>query len=78
MMSCWYAARANAQSKAQALLRDAGLFGGRPLDNGITDWEGQGFTVDRGVQRWELERQVRLVAGSIVLSSVWAAPPSRG
>ena len=51
-------------------MRDAGLFGGRVLQNGITDWEGQGFTVDRGVQRWELERQVRLVAGSIVLSSV--------
>jgi hypothetical protein len=26
--------------------------------------------VDRGVQRWELERQVRLVAGSLVVSSV--------
>lgn len=28
------------------------------------------WAVDRGVQRWDLERQVRLVAGSIVLSSV--------
>jgi hypothetical protein len=33
-------------------------------------WEGNGFKVDRGKQRWDLERQVRLVAGSIVLSSV--------
>jgi rhodanese-related sulfurtransferase len=57
-------------TKAQAVLRNAGLTGGRVLDNGITDWEGQGFAVDRGVQRWDLERQVRLVAGSIVLSSV--------
>ena len=32
--------------------------------------QGQGFDVDRGVQRWELERQVRLVAGSVVLTSV--------
>ena len=40
------------------------------LEKGITDREGQGFAIDRGVQRWELERQVRLVAGSIVLSSV--------
>ena len=31
---------------------------------------GKGFDVKRGVQRWDLERQVRLVAGSIVLSSV--------
>jgi rhodanese-related sulfurtransferase len=60
------------QRSAQAaqLLRNAGLTGGRVLEKGITDWEGRGFAVDRGVQRWELERQVRLVAGSVVLSSV--------
>ncbi|WP_406815029.1 rhodanese-like domain-containing protein [Mycobacterium sp. M23085] len=57
-------------TKAQTLLRDAGLTGGRVLENGIIDWEEQGFVVDRGTQRWELERQVRLVAGSVVLSSV--------
>jgi rhodanese-related sulfurtransferase len=57
-------------AKAQALLRNAGLRGGRVLEKGITDWEGQGFAVDRGGQRWDLERQVRLVAGSVVLSSV--------
>src|SRR6202021_2596677 len=57
-------------TKAQALLRNAGLTGGRVLANGITDWEGQGFAVDRGVQRWDLERQGRLVAGSVVLLSV--------
>jgi len=57
-------------TKAQALLRDQGLTGGRVLENGIIDWEEQGFAVDRGTQRWELERQVRLVAGSVVLSSV--------
>ena len=57
-------------TKAAAVLQNAGLAGGRVLEKGITDREGQGFAVDRGVQRWELERQVRLVAGSIVLSSV--------
>jgi rhodanese-related sulfurtransferase len=57
-------------TKAQALLRDAGLTDGRVLENGIIDWEGQGFIVDRGAQRWELERQVRLVAGAVVLSSI--------
>ncbi|OBI10172.1 rhodanese-like domain-containing protein [Mycobacterium scrofulaceum] len=57
-------------TKAQALLRNAGLTSGRVLEKGITDWEGQGFAVDRGAQRWELERQVRLLAGSVVLSSV--------
>lgn len=57
-------------AKAQTLLRNAGLTGGRVLQNGIIDWEGQGFGIDRGAQRWELERQVRLVAGSVVLLSV--------
>lgn len=57
-------------TKAHTLLRNAGLSGGRVLENGILDWEGRGFVVDRGAQRWELERQVRLVAGSVVLSSV--------
>src|ERR1700742_4924772 len=57
-------------TKAQTLLRNAGLTTGRVLENGITDWEGRGFAVDRGAQRWDLERQVRLVAGSIVLSAV--------
>ncbi len=57
-------------TQAAQLLQGAGLDGGRVLANGITDWERQGFDVNRGVQRWDLERQVRLVAGSIVLSSV--------
>lgn len=57
-------------AQAAELLRIAGLAGGRVLEKGITDWEGRGFVVDRGVQRWELERQVRLVAGSLVVSSV--------
>jgi hypothetical protein len=40
------------------------------LDGGITAWEAKGFPVNRGTQRWDLERQVRLVAGSIVLSAI--------
>ncbi len=57
-------------TQAAELLSNAGLTGGRVLEKGITDWEGQGFAVDRGAQRCELERQVRLVAGSVVLTSV--------
>lgn len=57
-------------TKAQTLLRNAGLTGSRVLESGITDWESRGFQVDRGVQRWDLERQVRLVAGTVVLSSI--------
>ena len=57
-------------AQASQLLAKQGLTGGRVLEKGIVDWEGQGFAVDRGAQRWDLERQVRLVAGSVVLSSV--------
>ncbi|MDT5409050.1 MAG: hypothetical protein QOG14_1270 [Mycobacterium sp.] len=57
-------------TQAAELLRSTGVPSGSVLENGITDWEGRGFEVNRGVQRWDLERQVRLVAGSIVLSSV--------
>jgi rhodanese-related sulfurtransferase len=57
-------------TQADASLRGVGLANVRVLDGGITDWEKTGFPVKRGAQRWALERQVRLVAGSIVLSSV--------
>ena len=57
-------------TQAAELLRSTGVPGGSVLEDGIADWEGRGFEINRGVQRWDLERQVRLVAGSIVLSSV--------
>lgn len=60
-------------AQADETLRNAGLANVHVLDGGITAWEANGFTVSRGAQRWELERQVRLVAGSIVLSSVLAS-----
>jgi rhodanese-related sulfurtransferase len=59
--------------QAAELLQSEGVTGGSVLENGITDWEEQGFDVKRGLQRWDLERQVRLVAGSIVLSSVFGS-----
>lgn len=60
-------------AQAEETLRDAGLTNVHILDGGITAWEANGFAVNRGAQRWDLERQVRLVAGSIVLSSVLAS-----
>ena len=56
--------------QAKQVLNSAGVSAARVLRNGILDWEKQGYAVDRGTQRWDLERQVRLVAGSIVWSSI--------
>jgi rhodanese-related sulfurtransferase len=57
-------------AQAEEVLRGSGLTGGTVLTGGIVDWENTGNEVDRGTERWDLERQVRLVAGSIVLTSV--------
>ena len=57
-------------AQAQQVLNSAGAAATRVLRDGIRDWEKHGYAVDRGRERWELERQVRLVAGSLVLSSV--------
>ena len=55
---------------AEQALAGVGLPNLRVLDGGILAWEQAGGEVRRGRQRWELERQVRLVAGSLVLTSV--------
>lgn len=60
-------------AQAEETLRNVGLPNVHILDGGIAAWEANGFAVNRGAQRWDLERQVRLVAGSIVLSSVLAS-----
>ncbi len=57
-------------AQAEETLRDAGLTNVHILDGGITSWEAEGFAVNRGSQRWDLERQVRLLAGLIVAVSV--------
>lgn len=67
VLVCRSGQRATAAGEA---LRDAGLPNVAILDGGITAWESQGYDVRRGVQLWDLERQVRLVAGSIVLTSI--------
>ena len=54
-------------AQAEETLRNAGLTNVHILAGGITAWEATGFAVNRGAPRWDLERQVRLVAGSIVL-----------
>jgi rhodanese-related sulfurtransferase len=57
-------------AQAEEALAGVGLPGLRVLDGGMNAWESTGAPVNRGRQTWELERQVRLVAGSIVALSV--------
>jgi rhodanese-related sulfurtransferase len=54
-------------SQAEQALAEAGLPNLRVLDGGMLAWETAGGPVTRGPARWDLERQVRLVAGTIVL-----------
>ncbi|MER6103184.1 rhodanese-like domain-containing protein [Streptomyces sp. NPDC001832] len=56
-------------AQAKAALAEAGLPNLRVLDGGMTAWETAGAPVNRGSERWDMERQVRLVAGSIVLTT---------
>lgn len=43
------------------------------LDGGMNSWTASGGDVERGQPRWAMERQVRLVAGSIVIGSMLAS-----
>ncbi|GAT67022.1 sulfurtransferase [Planomonospora sphaerica] len=60
-------------ASAEQALAAAGLPNLRVLSGGISAWQAAGAPVATGRPRWELERQVRLVAGSIVLASVLAS-----
>lgn len=60
-------------AQAEQTLHDTGLTNVHILDGGMNAWEAAGFAVKRGAQRWDLERQVRLVAGSIVALSILAS-----
>jgi len=67
VLVCRSGARATQAEKA---LAEVGLPGLHVLEGGMLAWEGSGAPVNRGRQTWELERQVRLVAGSLVAASV--------
>lgn len=66
VLVCRSGARA---AQAEKALADAGLPNLRVLDGGITAWETAGAPLNRGPERWDMERQVRLVAGSVVLAT---------
>lgn len=65
--------------QAAGKLGQAGLSDMVVLDGGMNSWTQAGAPVDHGeIKKWALERQVRLVAGSIVflsiLASIWFPP----
>jgi len=51
--------------QAEGALAEAGLPNLRVLDGGMLAWQASGAPVTRGRPRWELERQVRLVAAAL-------------
>ncbi|RIV39730.1 rhodanese-like domain-containing protein [Micromonospora radicis] len=57
-------------TQACTRLAAAGLTGATVINGGMNAWIAAGGPVERGRQRWGLERQVRLVAGGIVLLSI--------
>lgn len=57
-------------SQAEAILRNVGIESGRVLAGGIESWEQAGLPLDRGSGAWSIERQVRAIAGGLVVTGV--------
>ena len=54
--------------EAETLMRAAGHDSAVSMEGGLEGWERAGLPLQRGQQRWSMERQVRGVAGSVVLA----------
>ncbi|MEO3939396.1 rhodanese-like domain-containing protein [Dermatophilaceae bacterium Soc4.6] len=67
VLVCRSGARA---SQAEDLLQAGGHSNLHILHGGMTAWEAANGPVTLGAARWDLERQVRFVAGGIVLAGV--------
>lgn len=57
-------------AQAEQTLAGTGLSNVHLLEGGITAWQQHAAPVTRGRARWDIERQVRLVAGTIVFVAV--------
>lgn len=67
-------------SQARDRLAAYGLENAHVINGGVPDYEAAGGEVVHGRQRWAVERQVRLIAGSLVTGSIAAsllAPKAR-
>ncbi|WP_116113105.1 rhodanese-like domain-containing protein [Austwickia chelonae] len=56
--------------QAEEILAASGLSRLHVLTGGMTTWMAEGAPVVQGEGRWDLERQVRLVAGGLVVSGI--------
>jgi rhodanese-related sulfurtransferase len=63
----------NRATQAERKLAEVGPPNVTVLEGGMIAWQEAGCDVRRGRARWDLERQVRLVAGSLVLTGVLAS-----
>ena len=59
--------------QARKALAEAGVTGATVLRGGVEGWATAGGELTRDREVWEMERQVRLVAGSIALTGVLAS-----
>jgi rhodanese-related sulfurtransferase len=60
-------------AQAEDRLAEVGMPNVHVLSGGVDAWQRAGGPVKRGVQRWDLERQVRFVAGLIVAAAIFAS-----
>lgn len=60
----------NRAEQARTLLAETGFDQITVLDGGVQAWQRHEAPVERGTGTWTMERQVRLVAGSIVLTGI--------
>jgi rhodanese-related sulfurtransferase len=60
----------NRAAQAEQVLAATGMANLHILDGGILSWQNVGAPIRNGRPRWDLERQVRLVAGTLVLLGV--------
>jgi rhodanese-related sulfurtransferase len=67
ILVCRSGARAR---QAEQALREAELPRLHVLDGGLATWAARGLPVNRGRRRWSLERQVRGVAGTLVVAGI--------
>ncbi|HEU4423754.1 MAG TPA: rhodanese-like domain-containing protein [Pilimelia sp.] len=70
VLVCRSGARA---TEAEQSLAEAGLPNLRVLGGGMLAWQAEEAPTNYGRPGWDLERQVRLVAGAIVLASILAS-----